>query len=521
MSRRADCQRLAELTDARAVGEVLGAEDERFLSQHLVTCAQCRRQEALFDALARHGEDGADAIGPSIETREVEPALALPLRIRKRTMVGAGAVALVCAAAAAAAFVVAGPGGDDVPIDTSSAGSEKARVVLATGAAVDALASVRDGVPDGTAIAVDEGRLCLRIDADVTACFAAQTRARLDLAAVDARTIVLERGGLSVDVVPNVGRGLHVRTAQGTFEVVGTVFSVRSDVAESQLAVSHGRVRARHGSRSEEVGAGEVLTLSRDGGVDRGAYPTSLRERDAALLRGADLYRDGESAVLILRDAPGCNATVDGVEIGAGPLWMRVAPAEREVALGGPCARQRRVRFTSGEALVLDEGVTIAGATTARASATAPGSATALPAHPSAEVAVTPAATGVTPMELLTRAQDLRREGRAADALATYEELTVRHPASPEAQAARISVGQLKLAMGNPRGALAELERYLARGGALSQEAETGRIACLRALGRTGEEASAIRSFLAAHPDAVQAKTLRARLGEIAPAGGD
>ena len=59
------------------------------------------------------------------------------------------------------------------------------------------------------------------------------------------------------------------------------------------------------------------------------------------------------------------------------------------------------------------------------------------------------------------------------------------------------------------------LKRYLERGGQLAPDARSGRIKSLRALGRTQDEAAAIREFIDEHGDDYRADELRTRLGEL------
>jgi outer membrane protein assembly factor BamD (BamD/ComL family) len=110
----------------------------------------------------------------------------------------------------------------------------------------------------------------------------------------------------------------------------------------------------------------------------------------------------------------------------------------------------------------------------------------------------------------------MRRAGRADAARRLYQAITSRFPASAEAQAVRVSLGQLELAAGQADRALKSFDAYLATGGALSQEAHLGRIAALRALGRNRDELAAIDAFLAAYPGSLHADGLKTRRTDIA-----
>jgi hypothetical protein len=79
-----------------------------------------------------------------------------------------------------------------------------------------------------------------------------------------------------------------------------------------------------------------------------------------------------------------------------------------------------------------------------------------------------------------------------------------------------VSLGQLHLsALHDPARALQMLDKYLARGGTLSEEARLTRIHALRALHRSKEEEAAISEFLLKHPRSFEDSTLRARLTDL------
>lgn len=96
------------------------------------------------------------------------------------------------------------------------------------------------------------------------------------------------------------------------------------------------------------------------------------------------------------------------------------------------------------------------------------------------------------PAALLVQARARLGEGDERGAAKIYSTLIDAHPSSAEAQAARVSLGQLRLASGRPKAALALFDRYLQRGGPLTEEALWGKIQALSALGRGEELAAAV-----------------------------
>jgi outer membrane protein assembly factor BamD (BamD/ComL family) len=130
-----------------------------------------------------------------------------------------------------------------------------------------------------------------------------------------------------------------------------------------------------------------------------------------------------------------------------------------------------------------------------------------VPAEPARKVEALSAA------DWLARARDSRRAQQWAEAADAYRSLRAQHPASAEASAVLVSLGELELTqLGQPERALRSFESYLASGGPLAIEASLGRIRALRTLGRSAEEAAAIDSFLQQHPKSLQAADLQARL---------
>ena len=118
--------------------------------------------------------------------------------------------------------------------------------------------------------------------------------------------------------------------------------------------------------------------------------------------------------------------------------------------------------------------------------------------------------------DLLRRAQDALAAKDNRGAVRAYNRLLKAHPRSPEARAARLSLGRLELAAGHGKKALSHYDAYLrGKGGTMRREAKLGRIDALRALGRASAERTAIEAFLDAHPNTVHATRLRARLDDL------
>jgi TolA-binding protein len=119
-----------------------------------------------------------------------------------------------------------------------------------------------------------------------------------------------------------------------------------------------------------------------------------------------------------------------------------------------------------------------------------------------------------------TSAADLFRTANAARHAADfsraqrlYSELIARYPSSDEARIARVSLGKLLLAKGDPSAAEQEFQNYLKDGkGQLAEEALVSRAQSLQKLGRKDAERATWQRLLADYPNSVYAAEARARL---------
>jgi tetratricopeptide (TPR) repeat protein len=155
---------------------------------------------------------------------------------------------------------------------------------------------------------------------------------------------------------------------------------------------------------------------------------------------------------------------------------------------------------------------TLGGAETSPASPAptgAPGGGLAPPASPGPDRLHGAGPSLASSDELLRRAQHLLQAGKTTEAIEAYRDLVALRPGSGEAHTALVSLGQLALDQGHAEEALAYLDRYVAGGGSLHEEASFLRIEALRRLGRTGEAATAVGEFLGRYPESVHAPRLR------------
>lgn len=115
---------------------------------------------------------------------------------------------------------------------------------------------------------------------------------------------------------------------------------------------------------------------------------------------------------------------------------------------------------------------------------------------------------------LFEAANDARRQGDYARAIAVHRRLATAHPTSREAHVSHATVGRLLLDRGDAAGALASFDAYQARGpGDLDEAVLVGRATALERLGRVAEAQAAWRTLLATFPETPYAAHARARTG--------
>jgi TolA-binding protein len=119
--------------------------------------------------------------------------------------------------------------------------------------------------------------------------------------------------------------------------------------------------------------------------------------------------------------------------------------------------------------------------------------------------------------ELFARANQLRRGGRDAEAMAAYRELQRAFPNSREGKLSQATLARLELEHGRAAEALSGFDSYLKSGdtGAMTEDALVGRAVALQKLDRRDEERATWQELLARFPNSIHRSRARARLGEL------
>jgi TolA-binding protein len=126
-------------------------------------------------------------------------------------------------------------------------------------------------------------------------------------------------------------------------------------------------------------------------------------------------------------------------------------------------------------------------------------------------------AAGETSAEALFKnANAARRDGNFGAAKRHYGELIARYPSSDEAGLARVSLGKLLLASGDPSDAEREFGQYLKGAhGQLAEEALVSRAESFQKMGRADAERRTWQTLLATYPNSVYAAEAKGRLAAL------
>jgi hypothetical protein len=137
------------------------------------------------------------------------------------------------------------------------------------------------------------------------------------------------------------------------------------------------------------------------------------------------------------------------------------------------------------------------------------------------DITPSPVESPATAAELFRDANATRRAGDVGKSVEIYKTLIARHGDTPEAHAARVSLGRLLLdKQGDTAGALAQFDSYLKSSSsdrALAEEARLGRALVFLRQGLQVEERRAWQELLERHPDSLHGSRARERLRALTP----
>ena len=202
----------------------------------------------------------------------------------------------------------------------------------------------------GAVIATSDGRVDVQFGEG--GAFVLGPRSRLQLRRFDAEGIELAVDGtVDVEVSPRAPRQrFAVIAGARTIEVRGTRFRVRHDGGATAVACSHGRVAVRDGGGEVEVGAASGVELPAGRAVAGAPVAPLSPDALAGLASAAPLQLPLWNPEALLHGSAPLEITgggrrevrVDGVEVGAAPLRVRVLPGRHTVETADAAGRFRR-----------------------------------------------------------------------------------------------------------------------------------------------------------------------------------
>lgn len=362
---------------ADAFAGKLGDTEVAALDRHADACERCRktrdrvqRASSSFPALRalRPPELGWDAIHASVRARvHWSQSTARHEKRPRSRRIPLGAIGGFAAAGGvlAAAAIIAGTGRHETrmpaprPVAHASAApatpgnrAEPAAIIsrLAGDVRVDGRApDFAHPLAAGDVIATGSGRLDAQFGE--ASAFAVGPDSRLELRRLDANVIELAVDG-TVDVVVSA-RGKDQRflvdAGDRVVEVRGTRFQVRNGAAGTAVECQHGLVAVRDTHGELAIGAAQKAIVPA-GHTVAGTHAVALSADELGdLARTTPWATPGWTSDLATRTAPleiaGPAARllrVDGVELGAAPFAVRVAPGRHTVEVAGAAGRFER-----------------------------------------------------------------------------------------------------------------------------------------------------------------------------------
>ena len=399
------------------------------IEAHLQSCAACRDEHARWSVIGAL-QQYEPALGTDVRERLVarltEEAVSQGSQARQRATAGrpiARGFALAAAAVVALAWVGSALWKPAARV-LSGEVLVGERTVTAGGRIGDeaSLSSTRGG-----SVLLDGPRVELQAGTTL-----AWSRPR--------RAIALERGQVTVDVVPGQGQRFRVTTADFIVEVVGTRFTV----TPTSVATEHGTVRVLTPTENEiaQVTAGEMWSLS-DHDLRTGSKATG------ALAQGVTRFElkmpsapaaSSPAAPAVAAPAPTLDAPLAPAAVVAAEGSRRAAPRSHQGAADGGAAAlldEAHVALADGKAATARQLV--------RAALRRPG------------------ARSLGAEANLLLAEAFLVEKRKAQAITAYHGVVLRYPRSSAAEGALFAAAELAQEMGRPDAARKDLVAYLRR----------------------------------------------------------
>jgi hypothetical protein len=461
-------ERWVELSDRDAIGETLSDDDRVFLRDYVTGDSLAAAESDLWESMRSSWPVVDDAEGDRLladrAVRAVRDAARGGVISSRGRIVRWAAVGL----AAAAAFAVFGLRSQK-PAEVAMASPQATIEYVASGVRVSGSMVAKGAkVGLGSEIEAVGGAACIALEPTIHACLPAGSTARVVALGGANRRLELIRGRVATALFP-LPQGEHFSVVSGvtTSMAVGTAFTVeRLADGTSRTVVHEGKVAVSNGADTRVITAHRI-------GLSVGSAVTEDRVTDHSVTETQD--------------------------------WVALAIVSGR-SIESPFETPSVVAPLPSTASVHAAGRATPAAPVARVTEAVRPAVEALPAT-SGDVAV----ASESAASYLSMARQSLRDQRWADAASAYRSLVEKFPGSPEAHTVLVPLAKLELdRLSQPAAALAHLDAY-AQGGSLAVEAALTRIRAYRSLGREADEARAIDTFLAEHPNSLDAPALRTR----------
>lgn len=391
-----------------AAGEVSAPAAAR-MRAHAARCVRCRQAQERIAAAQAAMRELREGTGPELPWDSIRAKVRWQLgsgegeaeakpRGARRWLGAAAAVATVGAVVAAVALWPGSERAAAPPVAVAPSGAVPAvappvavapsplSALVTRVRGVAQLDGTRDGaalfsrvVGAGTVVATAAGTLDLQLGEGTALTLGPRSTLRLERFDTEAIELSID-GVIDLEVAPRrPGQRFLVRAGAQTVEVRGTRFRVEHHADHTRVACHHGLVSVHDGAAEVAVAAGAVASLR----TGEPPLSSALSSSEALMLALAAPYRlpwdDADalaagSARLELEVAPSRRVRVDGQELGAGAVAVRVLRGRHLVetaAAGEPFQRAGWAEVGAGVASARfseEEGASSAvGGATARA----------------------------------------------------------------------------------------------------------------------------------------------------------
>ncbi len=214
----------------------------------------------------------------------------------------------------------------------------------------------------GAGSVIATGNSTLDVQFDAHGALALGPQSKLTLTRFDSERIELALAEGTVDVVVSkraADQRFVVVAGEQTIEVRGTQFRVSRGETATRVACAHGRVVVRDASGEVDVGGEQVVSIPAGTPVTAAradALPPAEREvLVAATPRTLPIWTTPAQLVqtsspLEVASAEPRDVRIDGLEVGQGPLRMRVMPGRHSVETADKAGRFKRAGWVDASA---------------------------------------------------------------------------------------------------------------------------------------------------------------------------